>query len=142
MRRSKEYIINEQVLEGRISDKVMAIEEIFGMPHLSKNRNQQVGNFRTNKPQRNAKAKDGQRTSGLIGREEMDEAAEHDIILFCHDFMLHVVNELRETMCFFVIIDNASFMNAPSWKLFDLIASNPVYMILVMNIQTNTNYFE
>jgi hypothetical protein len=100
-----------------------------------------VGNFKTNKPQRNAKTKEGKRNPGLIGREEMDEEAEHDIILFCHDFMLHVVKELRQTMCFFVMIDNASLMNAPSWKLFDLMASNPIYMVLVLNIQTNTNYF-
>jgi type II secretory pathway predicted ATPase ExeA len=36
-RRSQETIINELVIKGSIDNKVMAIEEIFGMPHLSKN---------------------------------------------------------------------------------------------------------
>ena len=41
-----------------------------------------------------------------------------------------------------MIVDNVSMMNVTSWKLFDLVSSQPNLLIMVMCIQTTAKYFE
>ena len=55
---------------------------------------------------------------------------------------MHVVEKLRDTMCFIVVLDGAVLLNAPSWNLFTRIASSPLYMVLIMCLQTQYNYFD
>ncbi len=57
-----------------------------------------------------------------IGREKLGEQAEQDILIFLHDFIINVLEDLRDTTFFIVVFDNCSEMSAPSWRLFDLLA--------------------
>lgn len=45
------------------------------------------------------------------------------VILFCLDFILQALEDLRRSLCFFIVFDNVSMMNITSWKLFDLVSS-------------------
>ena len=74
--------------------------------------------------------------------ERFDADYEDSIILFCLDFIVHALEELKSQCCFFVVLDNVSTMNLSSWKLFDLVSSQSNFLVLVMNIQTRTSFFE
>lgn len=120
-----------------MSDKIEAIEQIFKLKHLHRNHNKQKAGFKTNRPRRSAdthkRSTYDAKSSGLIGREKLEDPdAEADILKFVHDFITHVVERLRNTMCFVVVLDGAVLLNAPSWTLFNLMASSPLYMVLVM----------
>ena len=69
----------------------------------------------------------------LLGEgQRFDADYEDSIILFCLDFIVHALEELRGQCCFFVVLDNVSTMNLSSWKLFDLVSSQCNFLVLVM----------
>lgn len=74
--------------------------------------------------------------------ERFEPDFEDSVIVFCLDFILQALEELSKTCCFFVIFDNVSYMGATSWKLFDLVSSQPNLLILAMCISTKKKYFE
>ena len=73
--------------------------------------------------------------------QRFDADYEDSVILFCLDFIVHALEELKSQCCFFVVLDNVSTMNLSSWKLFDLVSSQCNFLVLVMNIQTRTSFF-
>ena len=73
--------------------------------------------------------------------ERFEADFEDSVILFCLEFILQALEELRNTCCYFVVFDNVSLMSITSWKLFDLIASQPNLLVIVMCLQTRDSYF-
>lgn len=78
----------------------------------------------------------------MLNGEHYDADFEDTVILFCLDFITQALEELHETCCFFVFFDNVSSMRVSSWKLFDLVSSQPNLLIMTMCIRTDQRYFQ
>jgi len=58
---------------------------------------------------------------GGIEAQKFQEDYENSLVSFCLNFILHAIDTLRQSCCFFFLIDNASLMNHSSWLLFGLV---------------------
>jgi hypothetical protein len=61
---------------------------------------------------------------------------EDSIIEFLTDFVKEAVDQLREDIIFFVVIDNASMMDSASWQLFEALTGCCDHLILIVCLQT------
>lgn len=57
---------------------------------------------------------------------------EDSIIEFLTDFVKETIDQLRDELIFFVVIDNASLMDAASWQLFESLTGCCEHLILIM----------
>ena len=135
------------------------IEQIFDLKNLARNKSQTSLNTKRSASSKlnlipsqqsfnmmtNSKNRSRQRLTtsplGLEG-ERYDADYEDTVILFCLDFILQALEELQSFCCFFVILDNVSSMGVTSWKLFDLVSSQPNLLIIVTCIRTEQRYFQ
>ena len=158
LRQSKEYTINSQIRYSNVDDKVDIIESIFDLKNLARSKSQTSFAMKRNASSRvsipsqasfnvlaKSKSRSRQRittqTSGLEG-ERFEADFEDTVILFCLDFILQALEELQSVCCFFVIFDNVSMMSITSWKLFDLVSTQPNLLIMCLCIRTQQKYFE
>jgi len=61
---------------------------------------------------------------------------EDSLIEFLTDFIKQAIDTLRDELIFFIVIDNASLMDAGSWALFESITGICDHLILILCLQT------
>jgi hypothetical protein len=64
------------------------------------------------------------------------------LLVFCLDFIKIVVQGLKSFLCFFLLLDNGCFMNVSSWKLFKMIEAEVDYMVLIINMESHSRFFD
>lgn len=133
------------MLYGNVDDKVIMVEEIFGLKHLAKTKVQiSIDPVRSAKSSAKTavKSESGVSLWGGIDAQKFQEDYENCLLTFCLNFITHAVDGLRKACCFFFVIDNASLMNHSSWTLFGLVTQQVNFMVTVLNMETRTDFFE
>lgn len=144
---SPEYTINSQVIYGNVDDKVIMIEEIFGLKHLAKTKVQipldpALFRSQTAKHTKSAlRSESGIVLWGGIDAQKFQEDYESSLITFCLNFIMHTIATLRNSCCFFFLIDNASLMNHSDWILFGLVTQQVNFLVTVLNMESRQDFF-
>jgi hypothetical protein len=106
---------------------ITQLEELFDLNNLARPKSQQAlknnPSMKTNVPstQKQTKLSLLQRQSFIdfdLSGQKYEESIEDNLRKFCVEFVSHAITDLSQTCCFFVILDNAHFMNLSSWQLF------------------------
>jgi hypothetical protein len=66
---------------------------------------------------------------------------EDSLIEFITDFVKEAIESVRDEIMFFIVLDNASLMDAASWSLFESITGQCDHMIIVSCLQSPVQGF-
>ena len=61
---------------------------------------------------------------------------EDSLIEFITEFVREAIESVRDEIMFFIVLDNASLMDAASWSLFESITGQCDHMIIVSCLQS------
>ena len=76
-----------------------------------------------------------------FAEESFDPECEGLVIQFCLEFVQTAIEQLRDKVCLFVVVDNAEGLNVSSWRFFEALTKRSAGLVLIMCFQEQTNYF-